>query len=226
MGEDKSVLKWGGLGGLLAGVLFLVGIILGVALAGPDPISAEEQIVQYPERGAGPRAFASLAMVAVILLVGFFLALYRALRRPSLATALFGSVLAVLGLVFLAFSAANTLVTYPFLSGLYHAPGATPEDQVTLVLLWRYTFEGIFRAAFFAQSLFVSIGVIALGVAMLRSPDFGKGFGGVSVVLGVAGVAGGVLSRIVSGAEFLYIIAFLIFPLLFGWKVYNMSRTA
>ena len=225
MGEDKRFLQWGGIAGLLAGILLILGIVVGAVLAGPA-VPPEEQIIQYPERGAGLRAFASILFVVVLLGIVFLLALYRALRRSNPALALFGSVLGVLGLTFAALSGANTLVTYPFLSGLYHAPGATPEEQATLVLLWRYTFEGLFQAVFLAQTLFVSVGVVALGVAMLRSSDFGKGFGGVSVVLGVAGVAGGILSRIVSGVEVVYIIALLIFILLLGWKLYSLSRAA
>ncbi len=211
---------------MLAGVLAAVGIIIAVAVVGPDPGSAEEQIMRYPEQGAGLTAFASLLLVAVILLVTLFLALYRALRVTSLAPALFGSVLGVLGLVFAAFAFSGQLVIYPFLSNLYHAPGVTPEEQATLVLLWRYTFEGIFGAAFFADRLFLAIGFIALGVAMLGAPDFGRGFGGVSVVLGVAGVVGGVLTRFVSAAAVVDIIVFLIFPLLLGWKVYSLWKGA
>jgi hypothetical protein len=74
--------------------------------------------------------------------------------------------------------------------------------------------------------LVVPIGIIVLGVAMLGAPDFGKGFGGVSVALGVVGVVAALLqmvepaSMIGAGSYF----ACLIFYLVLGWKVYTVSR--
>jgi hypothetical protein len=50
--------------------------------------------------------------------------------------------------------------------------------------MWQAT-EGIFDALFGVGLLPVPIGFAALGVAMLGSPAFGRGFGGVSVVVGV-----------------------------------------
>jgi hypothetical protein len=73
-----------------------------------------------------------------------FLALYRALRGTSLAPALFGSALGIMGLGVLAAGALPQVARTP-ISDLYHAPGATPEDQATLVLLWQAT-QGIFDA--------------------------------------------------------------------------------
>src|SRR3712207_6846063 len=43
------------------------------------------------------------------------------------------------------------------------------------------------------RSLLVPMGVIALGVAMLGAPAFGKGFGWMSLVVGLLGVAAGVV---------------------------------
>jgi hypothetical protein len=73
----------------------------------------------------------------------------------------------------------------------------------------------------------VPIGLIALGVAMLGSPAFGKGFGAASVVLGVVGLVAAVLqmvdpsSMVGAGSYF----ASLIFYLVLGWKVYSLSRS-
>jgi hypothetical protein len=53
--------------------------------------------------------------------------------------------------------------------------------------MWQAT-EGIFDALFGVGLLLVPIGFIALGVAMLGAPAFGKGFGRVSVVVGAVGV--------------------------------------
>jgi hypothetical protein len=150
--------------------------------------------------------------------------LYQALREKSLAPALFGSVLGILGLVVLAAGSLPHVATVP-ISDLYHAPGATPEDQATLILLWQAT-QGIFDALLIVGLLLLPISLIALGVAMLGVPAFGQGFGGVSVILGVAGViaAGVLLVDPLSPIAVVGIFALIIFHFILGWRVYSLSR--
>jgi hypothetical protein len=166
----------------------------------------------------------SLYLVVLILWIAHFLALYRALRRTSLAPALFGSVIGIVGLGVLAAGALPHVATAP-ISDLYHAPGATPEDQATLVLLWQAT-EGIFDALFGVGLLVVPIGLITLGVAMLGAPAFGKGSGGISVVLGVIGVVAATVLLVdpLSPIAFVGVLALIVFNLVLGWKVYSLSR--
>jgi hypothetical protein len=150
--------------------------------------------------------------------------LYRALRRASLAPALFGSVLGILGLGVFAAGALVHVAQVP-LSDLYHAPGATPEDQATLALLWQATW-GIFDAMLYVGFFVVPVGLIALGVAMLGAPTFGKGFGGLSVALGAVGLVAAVLQMVDPSSMIgaLSYFACLIFYLVLGWKVYSLSR--
>jgi hypothetical protein len=70
------------------------------------------------------------------------------------------------------------------------------------------------------------IALIVLGVGMFRAPAFGKGFGGASVVIGVVGIVA-IYVVGVSSLSFaaVAILTNVIFPLLFGWKVYRLSRT-
>ena len=70
-------------------------------------------------------------------------------------------------------------------------------------------------------------GLIALGVAMFGAPDFGKGFGEVSVALGVVGgVAACVL--LVDPASPIAavggVFTLIVFHLVLGRKVYSLSR--
>jgi hypothetical protein len=111
------------------------------------------------------------------------------------------------------------------ISDLYHAPGATPEDQATLVLLWQAT-QGIFDALLVVGLLLLPIGVIALGVAMLGAPAFGKGFGWMSLVVGVLGGAAGVVLLIDPGSPIaiVSILSIIVFHIALGWKVYSLSR--
>ena len=228
MEQEKSVLRWCGLAGMLGGILYILTFV--VVIAGPvgieDPASLEGWVMRFPDIRAARIVENGIYLVGLILGVPLFLALYRALRGTRLAPALFGSVLGILGLVVLMVSTIPHVAHAP-LSDLYHAPGATPVDQATLALLWQAT-VGIFNAILYVGFFVVPIGLIALGVAMLGAPAFGKGFGGVSVVLGVLGLVAAVLqmvdpsSMIGAGSYF----AIVIFYLVLGWKVYSLSRAS
>jgi hypothetical protein len=225
MEQEKSVLRWGGLAGMLGGILFILTWVVAGVFVPPDPADLAGWVTRFPDIRAARVVENGLYLVALILEVTLFLALYRALRRTSLAPALFGSVLGILGLAVMVVSATPHVAHAP-LSDLYHAPGATPADQATLALLWQATW-GIFNAMLYVGFFVVPIGILALGVAMLGAPAFGKGFGGVSVVLGVVGLVAAVLqmvdpsSMIGAGSFF----AILIFYFVLGWKVYSLSRT-
>jgi hypothetical protein len=211
---------------MLGGILFILAWV--VVIAGPvgmdDPVDLAGWVTRFPDIREARVVENVIYLVALILEVALFLALYRALRRTSLAPALFGSVLGILGLaVFMVGTLPH--VAHAPLSDLYHAPGATPEDQATLALVWQAT-KGIFDAILYVGFFVVPIGLIALGVAMLGAPAFGKGYGGMSVVLGVVGLIAAVLqmvdpaSMIGAGSYF----ACLIFYFVLGWKVYSLSR--
>ncbi len=228
MEQDKSVLRWGGLAGMVGGILFILTFV--VVLAGPvgieEPASLEAWVIRFPDIRAARIVENGIYLVALILGVPLFLALYRALRRTSLAPALFGSVLGILGLVVLMAGALPHVATAP-ISDLYHAPGATPGEQATLALLWQAT-GGIFDALLAVGFFVVPIGLIALGMAMLGDPAFGKGFGGVSVALGVIGLVAATFniidpSSMIAVATFF---AIIIFYLVLGWKVYSLSRAS
>jgi hypothetical protein len=224
--QEKSVLRWGGLAGMLGGILFILTWV--VILAGPvgmeDPADLVGWVTRFPDIRAARTVENGLYLVALILEVTLFLALYRALRRASLAPALFGSVLGILGLGVFAAGALVHVAQVP-LSDLYHAPGATPEDQATLALLWQATW-GIFDAMLYVGFFVVPVGLIALGVAMLGAPTFGKGFGGLSVALGAVGLVAAVLQMVDPSSMIgaLSYFACLIFYLVLGWKVYSLSR--
>ena len=221
---EKSVLRWGGLAGILGGVLFiLVFVIVGV-FAGVDYADGEASVIKFPEIRAARTVENGLYLVVLMLWVTHFLALYRALRGTRLATALFGSVLGILGLGVLVAGALPHVATLP-ISDLYHAPGATPQDQATLGLIWQAT-QGIFDALLFAGLVLLPIGLIALGVAMLGTPAFGRGFGGVSVGLGVIGVGAAAAVLIDPGSPIaaIGVFALIIFHVVLGSKVYRLSQ--
>jgi Domain of unknown function (DUF4386) len=222
--EEKSVLRWGALAGILGGILLVaVFVIVGVFVGAPAAEPAQT-VMRFPDVRAAHIVEEVLYLGVLALWTIHFLALYRALRETSPAPALFGSALGIMGLGVLAAGALPQVARTP-ISELYHAPGASPEDQATLVLLWQAT-QGIFDALLVVGLLLVPIGLIALGVAMLGALAFGKGVGGVSVVLGVLGVAAGVVLLIDPGSPiaFVGILVLIVFHLVLGWKVYSLSK--
>ena len=226
MEQEKSVLRWGGLAGMLGGFLFiLVMVVVGVFVP-PDPADLAEWVTRFPDIKAARVVENVMYLLALILQVPLFLALYRALRKTSLAPALFGSGLGILGLVAMVVSTTPHVAHAP-LSDLYHAPGATPEDQATIALLWQAT-RSILDAMLYAGFFIVPIGFIVLGLGMLGDPAFGKGFGRVSVVLGVIGVVAAVL-QIVDPASMIGALSYftiIIFHFVLGYKVYSLSRAS
>ena len=194
MEQEKGVLRWGG----LAGILFIVVFAVVIAFVGSNPAEPEG----YPDIRVARTIENSLYLVVFVLWVTHFLALYRALRETSLAPALFGSGLGIVGLGVIAAGALPHVATAR-ISDLYHAPGTSPEDQATLALAFE-AIQGIFESLLIVGLFIVPIGIIVLGIAMLGSPAFGKGFGWASVVVGV--------------------FALIIFNIVVGWKVYSLSR--
>jgi len=223
MSKEKSFLQLGGLAGILAGVIFLCTIVTLIEF-GPSTTATPDALVNnFPNVRTGLAAGNTLYFLVSVGFVGLALGLYYALRRKSPALALFGTVLYVLG-VGVTFVETTTQVAFDPISSLYHAPGATAADQHTLTLMWQAT-QGIFNQLDVSATLLLSTGLVVLGVTMIRSPAFGKVFGGLSVLAGAAQLLGISLfsTNSVSYAPFA-LLAFLVFPLLFGWKLYSLSK--
>jgi len=224
MENEKSVLRWGGLAGILAFILWLVEMPLYGSI---DPFTPEG-LMRFENVRVALGMSTILMMTIAILSVALVLTLYRALRGTNLAFALFGSVLGVVGYIATALGDASTFFAFAPISDLNQAPAATPETQATVVLLWQAT-QGITHTFFFVGSLFMTLCFIVLGVAMLRAPAFGRRFGGVSIVLGLIGLVGVVASLFVAGETGVQVMgvavfANIIFLPLFGWKLYRLSR--
>ena len=219
MENEKSVLRWGGRAGLLA---FFVWILDMPVYLYVDPFITGG-LMRFPDVKVALAINTILCMTTAFLSIAFILVLYRILRGTSQALALYGSVLSIIGLIGVALSDAATFYAFAPLSDLYHAPAATNEAQATVVLLWEAT-QGITYTFTFVGSLFLMIGFIALGIAMFRAPVFSHRLGWVSIILGVLGGVGVVASLFVFEAIGIMFIADLIFLLLFGRKVYSLSK--
>jgi hypothetical protein len=221
--QEKSFLRWGGLAGILAGVFFILTIITLIEF-GPSTTAAPAQLVMnFPNVRTGLAVGNGFYFLVSVSLVGLALGMYKGLRGASPGPAVFGTVLYVLGLG-VTFIEDTTQFAFDPISNLYHAPGATPADQATLALLWQAT-QGMFNEYDVAATVLLSIGLIVLGVAMTRAPAFGKIFGGLSIAFGAAQILGISLFSTNSAAYAPFaLLAFLVFPVLFGWKLYRLSK--
>lgn len=223
MEGEKDVLRWGGLAGILGSIVFLLVFAIVIVFVGPEPARTEGFLMRFPDVRAAHTVENSLYLTALLLYVIHVLALHRALRGTSAAPALFGSALAVLGLGVLAVGAIPHIVQTR-LSDIYHAPGATPGEQESVVLMWEVS-QGIFDTLLVTGLFIVPMGYLLLGVAMFGAPAFSKWFGSMSVGLGVAGIVAVsvLLTGPVSEIAAVGIFALIVFHLVVGWKVYSLS---
>jgi hypothetical protein len=49
MEQEKSLLRWGGLAGILGAILFILVFIVVAAFVGPDPAELEGRVIRFPD---------------------------------------------------------------------------------------------------------------------------------------------------------------------------------
>lgn len=221
---EKRILRWGGIAGMLGGALFLAVFMFVGAIVGPDPAGPEGPISRFPEIRAA-RTIENAGYLAVLILwTAHALALYRALRRASPAPAMMGGALGIMGLVVLAAGALPHAATVS-IANLFHAPGASAQDQAGLVMAWQAT-QAIFNALLVTGLVLLPFGVVGLGLAMWEAPAFGKGYGWAGVALGVIGAVAAV-ALLVDPQSFIAVVGFfalICFHVVVGRKLYRLSR--
>lgn len=222
--EEKSILRWGGLAGILGSLVLIVVFGIVIMLVGEDPAEPAGFLLRFPSVRAARTVENALYMLALALWVPHYLALHRALRKSSPAAALFGSVLAILGLTILMAGAIPHVVTSR-LSDLYHASGATPADQATLALMWQAEI-GTIEMLLIEGLFLIPIALTTLGCGMLTAPNFGKGYGIMSVVIGVAGIIAAVvlMADPRSLIAVVGVLGMIVFHLVLGLKIFALSR--
>ena len=226
MEQEKSVLRWGGLGGILGGILFILSMIVAQGLIPPAPSELTELIARFPSVHILRVAENGLYLLGLVLGVPLFLTLLWTLRKTGLAPALFGGALGIVGLISMAISATPHVAHYP-ISELYQTMGTTPEAQATLGFMWEATW-GVFNAPLYVGFFVGMIGFTLIGVAMLSSQAYSKGLGWMTVVLGAAGVVAAFL-QMVDPASYIGVVPFfgyIIFYFVLGSKVFRLSKAS
>ncbi len=222
--QEKNVLRWGGLAGILGGTLsILVMVFVGVVI-GADPANIKDVVARFPDIHLLRVVENVVYLVALLFEIPLFLGLFWALRKESLAPALFGSVVGIVGLVSMAISATPHVAHYP-LSELFQAPGATPEAQEAIAIMWQGTL-GVFDAQLYVGFFVMPLGLILLGVAMFGASAFGKGLGWMSIAIGVVAFVAAVLQMIdpASDVGALSFLLPIIFYFILGRKIYILSK--
>jgi hypothetical protein len=237
MSNEKSVLRWGGLAGIVGAVMIVLSIIAGLfapplfvpaqpgASCGPA-CYVDAALAGFPAVKASIIAENAFYFAAIILFVIFYLALYRALGTgASLAPALSGTGVVLLGLALEAIGALP-VVAFAHLSEVYQASG--PQDKATLVLV-SHAVQAIFNATDTVGGILLAIGFVMFGVAMFqKSTGFGKRFGGATIVLSLVALVGIFLISIGTDNpnDPFFVILLLVLPLILGLKLYGLSRAA
>jgi len=231
--EQQRVLRWGGLAGILGASIAVPTALLGLLFSPPPavgpcgaPCFVDVDVANFPVEKLGTSLGYGVYIAALILFVFFFLALYRALRDASLAPALFGGGMGLLGIVLMAAGGVPS-VAFAHLSDLYYAPGVTPQDQATLLLV-AHAVQGVFNETDTAGGIFLAIAFILLGTAMLRHSSFGKRFGGTTMALGVVGLIGIAVISIAQDNpnNYAFVIFVTILQVVLGWKLVRLSRAS
>jgi len=224
--QEKSVLRWGGLAGILGGIILILSMVVVVGFVPADPPTLTELVARFPDVQILRVAENVLYLLGLVSGLPLILALFFSLRKTSLTPALFGSTLSIVGLIGMIVSATPHVAHSP-LSEIYHTPGTTLEAQETLGLIWQATW-GVMDAPLYVGFFVGMLGFTLLGVAMFGSPAFSKGLRWVSVVTGVAGLAAAFLQLVTPASDigavsfFSYIILYFVL----GSKVFRLSKAS
>ena len=224
--QEQAVMRWGGLAGLLGSLLFILAMI--VVMVGPvgmdEPADLTEWVTSFPAI-KGARIVENLVyLMALMLQVPLFLAVYRSLRRTSLAPALFGSVLGILGLAAMMVSS----IPHAAHTALYDTTldaGMAQVDPATVALVWQAIW-GMVDVTTYVGFFVVSTSLVVLAVGMIGSAHFGKLIGGAILVFGGLGLVGAVL-QIIDPASMIGVVSYfagIISYFILGWKLINLSR--
>ena len=224
--QERRLLRWAGLAGILGGIVFLFVPVVQFGFVPPAPSDPMAVVARFPSIAWALTVGNNINLASDILVLALLLGVYRALRRTSLAPAFIGTVLSIIGLG-VVFTETQTQVAFAPLSDLYHAPSATPTQQAAAAVVWQAT-QGMFFELDVAAGLLLSLGFIVLGVAMVQAAGFGKRLGVLSVLLGAVSLLGISLIPVFGEASIAAVLAvpvYIVLPILWGRRLFVLSKT-
>lgn len=223
--QDAQVLKWGGLSGIMGSALLLLVMVFVVVFIGAEePKTLTEWVERFPDIHMARVVENLLYLSGLLLQIPLFLALFWTLRKDSLAPALFGTAIGIVGLIPMIASATPHVAHAP-LAEIYHSGTASMEIQEAISVMWQGTW-GLFNAPLYIGFFVVPAGIFLCGLAMFGSSAFGRGLKWLSVVLGCAGLIGAVMQMIdpTSPVGMISYFTLIIFGFAAGAKVRRLSK--
>lgn len=222
--QEKSVLRWGGLAGILGSILLVLVMVFVAVAIGSGPDDLKEVVARFPDIHMLRVLENGVYLVGLLLEILLFLALFLALQKDNLAPALFGSALGIVGLVSMAISSTPHVGHHP-LSELFQAAGTTPEAQEAIAIMWQGVW-GIFSGPLYVGFFVVPLGIILVGVAMFAAPEFGKGISWMTVVIGALAFIAAIFQMIDPAGDIgaVSYITPIIFYFVLGTKIFRLSK--
>lgn len=222
--QEKSILKWGGLAGILGGAIFIVSMIVAFVFVPADSPTFVGLVARFPDVQILRVAENTLYLLGLVAGIPLALAVFWSMRKTSIAPALFGSVLVIVGLICM-ISMATPHVAHSSLSEIYQTPGTSLETQETLGLIWQAIW-GVTDTPLYVGFFVGMLGFILLGIATFDSPDYGKLMSWTTVVLGAAGFAVAVLQFITPTSDIgaISFFVYVIFYFVLGVKTIRLSK--
>ena len=220
---DRQLARWGGVAGL-AGVVLMLGAVAVVVAFGLPDASDTESLTDFADIESGRIAENTLYLGALMLFALHALVLHRLLRTAHPAAALFGTAMAVFGLVTMAAGSLLHVATSP-LAELYDNPDTPPEDLPMIEYAWQGA-QSVFDTLLATGVLLVPIGIVLLGIAMRESPAFGLRLTRLTFGLGTVGIVGAMIAIVDPGSAFsaASVLAMVVFFLSTGWHMLELGN--
>ncbi len=212
----KGVYKAAGISLIIAGVLFIIGL-LAFSVLGSAATTGKELLQSLSGKDLFFRvAIGSFALATALFIPGI-LGLYLALKELGKTYALIASVTA---LVATAVSLTSIFVFYaaPTLSSDYYA--ATADAQKAAYIATADLLLSVVNASFIVTGLLFAAATILISILMLRGV-FGKGVGYLGLIAGLVGIPGSL-----PAVAIIFLISTILFAVWFiavGWKLYKLA---
>lgn len=213
---NQRALRLGGIAGFILGVALVVRLIPELTLVPTGPLTPEEQLMVIARNLPITRVVEGVVLFGLAASVALVLGLYWSLRESSPAYPLGGLILWIVGLGFVAMNATNNLLLGPVVIDLYLT--GTEAEQTSVLVFFQAINQVHTQLQFIGDLLFI-LSFLSFGTVMLGSDDYGRAYGGVSILLALLGVVSLILLFPIVSFVLLIPFAFV-----FGWKVYALSK--
>lgn len=222
--QEKNVLRWGGMAGIIGGFVFIISMVVAFGFVPAEPPTLAELVARFPDVLLLRVAENLLYLLGLVAGIPLILSVFWSVRKTSLAPALFGSALVIIGLVSMIVMA-TPHVAHNRISDLYQMHGTTQAAQETLGLIWQATWgitDTPLNVGFFVGTL----GFILVGIATFGSPDYGVVLRWACVVLGTLGFAAAVFQFITPASDIgaVSFFTYIIFYFVLGIKTFGLSK--